>query len=120
MPTSQEDAVITIAAMSDKDAKPLTEAQWEDVKPKLRRGRPSVAQAKILVSLRFDVDVIDGMRSTGRGWQTRVNQVMREWVMAHSSIGTATSKSLLHPKLVQKKVKRVSKSARHEHEHEYA
>ena len=38
MPTSQEDAVITKAAMSDGDAKPLTEAQWEAVKPRLRRA----------------------------------------------------------------------------------
>ena len=38
LPTSQEDAVITKAAMSDRDAKPLTDAQWEAVKPKLRRA----------------------------------------------------------------------------------
>ena len=38
MPTLQEDAVITKAAMSDRDAKPLTDAQWDAVKPKLRRA----------------------------------------------------------------------------------
>ena len=32
MPTLQEDAVITKAAMSDRDAKPLTDAEWGMVK----------------------------------------------------------------------------------------
>ena len=92
MPTSQEGAVIAKAAMSDRDAKPLTDAQWEEVKPKLRRGRPPVAQTKVSVSLRFDVDVIEGMKSTGRGWQTRVNQVMREWVANHGAVKVTASK----------------------------
>lgn len=46
MPTLQEDAVITKAAMSDRDAKPLTDAQWEAGKPKLSRGRPRVTQPR--------------------------------------------------------------------------
>lgn len=92
LPTAQENSAITKAAMSDRDAKPLTDAQWEEVKPKLRRGRPPAAQTKILVSLRFDVDVVEGMRSTGRGWQTRVNQVMREWVTTHGAIKATASK----------------------------
>ncbi|PRC94329.1 BrnA antitoxin family protein [Solimicrobium silvestre] len=52
-----------------------------------RRGRPvgSVkADAKQAVKLRFDPDVLAALRSTGRGWQTRVNEVMREWVKTHA------------------------------------
>ena len=40
MPTVQEDAAITKAAMSDRDARPLTDAQWERVKPKLHCDSP--------------------------------------------------------------------------------
>lgn len=117
MPTSQEDAVITKAAMSDRDAKPLTDAQWEEVKPKLRRGRPPVTQKKIPISVRFDPDVVEGMKSTGRGWQTRVNLVMREWIMTNMSVKVTASKPLIHPKLRQSKDKKVSKTPKRDHEY---
>ena len=48
-----------------------------------RRGRPigsTKADSKQAVKLRFDPDVLAALRATGRGWQTRVNDVMREWV----------------------------------------
>ncbi|MDO8693522.1 MAG: BrnA antitoxin family protein [Sheuella sp.] len=115
VPSSEENTVITKAAMSDRDAKPLTDAQWEAIKPKLRRGRPPVANKKVLVSVRFDPDVVLGMKSTGRGWQTRVNQVMREWVTTNASIKTIASKPLTQPKLNQSKVKKLSKSSKHEY-----
>lgn len=46
-----------------------------------RRGRPvgSVKQDnKQAVKLRFDTDVLDALRASGRGWQTRVNDAMRD------------------------------------------
>lgn len=33
MPTPQEDSAITKSAISDADAKPLTDAEWEAVRP---------------------------------------------------------------------------------------
>lgn len=38
LPTPEEDAAITAAAMSDPDAVPHTDAEWKAVKPLLRRG----------------------------------------------------------------------------------
>jgi uncharacterized protein (DUF4415 family) len=52
-----------------------------------RRGRPvgSLKTApKEKTSIRFDSDVLAALRATGRGWQTRVNDVMREWVARHA------------------------------------
>jgi hypothetical protein len=46
IPTAQEDAVITRVAMSDRDAKPLTDAQWDAVKPELLRERPPEARCQ--------------------------------------------------------------------------
>jgi uncharacterized protein (DUF4415 family) len=49
-----------------------------------RRGRPvgSVKAApKVQTAIRFDPDVLAALRATGRGWQTKVNDVMRDWVM---------------------------------------
>jgi len=55
-----------------------------------RRGRPTgsvKADSKQAVKLRFDPDVLAALRATGRGWQTRVNDVMREWVKTHAKSG---------------------------------
>jgi uncharacterized protein (DUF4415 family) len=54
-----------------------------------RRGRPvgSVkADSKVAVKLRLDPDVLAGLRATGRGWQTRVNEQMRDWLKTHSAV----------------------------------
>ena len=41
------------------------------------RGRPPVAQPKQQVSLRLDPDVIEKFRATGKGWQARINEVLK-------------------------------------------
>jgi len=48
-----------------------------------RRGRPvgSVKENhKIQTAIRFDPEVLAALKATGRGWQTRVNNVMKEWL----------------------------------------
>jgi uncharacterized protein (DUF4415 family) len=45
-----------------------------------KRGRPAgsvKADAKVSTTIRFDRDVLDGLKATGPGWQTRVNDTMR-------------------------------------------
>lgn len=44
-----------------------------------RRGRPAKPEAerKELVSLRLSRDVIDWLRATGPGWQTRIEEMLR-------------------------------------------
>jgi len=83
--TDEEDAEITSAAMSDPDARPLTDEEWERVKPLGRIGarpvgRPKVENPRRKVTLRLEAMVIDYFRSTGKGWQTRANNVLREAV----------------------------------------
>ena len=48
-----------------------------------RRGRPrgSVhAVKKRSTTIRFDADVLEALRATGPGWQTRINAAAREWL----------------------------------------
>jgi uncharacterized protein (DUF4415 family) len=80
IPTDDEDAAITAAALSDPDAVPLTDEEWEAVKPRLRRGRPLSAERKVSTTIRFDADVLEAMKATGPGWQTRINELVREYV----------------------------------------
>jgi uncharacterized protein (DUF4415 family) len=46
----------------------------------IRRGRPKSPAPKKQVTLRLDADVLEGMRATGPGWQTRANEALRKWV----------------------------------------
>lgn len=87
VPTPEEDAVITAAAMSDPDAIPLTDAEWDVVKPLARIGRPPSAKPlKVPTTIRFDADVLAALKASGKGWQTRVNEAMREWLKSHSRV----------------------------------
>jgi len=45
-----------------------------------RVREPQKAPTKIPITIRFDPDVLDGLRATGKGWQTRANAVLRDWL----------------------------------------
>ena len=45
--------------------------------PRTRRG-PQQAPVKRQVTLRLSPDVVDSFRATGKGWQTRIDQALRE------------------------------------------
>ena len=47
---------------------------------KRRRGRPPLESPKKLVTLRLDADVLERLRSSGKGWQGRVNEVLKKTV----------------------------------------
>lgn len=84
VPTPEEDAAITKAAMQDPDALPYTDEEWAAVKPK--RGRPRVEVRKEPISIRLDVRVLSAFKATGEGWQTRMNDALLEWAGQHGMI----------------------------------
>lgn len=43
-------------------------------------GRPPKEVTKQQVTLRLDPDVLDRLRATGPGWQSRVNEALRAWL----------------------------------------
>ncbi len=53
------------------------QASAEMLKP---RGRPKATITKTRVNIRLDADILDAFQATGRGWQTRVNAALREWL----------------------------------------
>lgn len=85
MPSTQEDKAITAAAKSDPDAQPLTPKQLKAMLPmRALRGRPKSESPKQLVSVRYSADVLAYFRSTGDGWQSRMDGVLRAYVTRHS------------------------------------
>jgi uncharacterized protein (DUF4415 family) len=47
-----------------------------------RRGRPRLPHPKRQVTLRLDSDVLDSLRNSGPGWQSRVNAILRDAMKA--------------------------------------
>ena len=85
MPTAEEDKTITAAARSDPDAKPLTPKQLKSLVPmQALRGRPKSEHKKLLVSVRYSQEVVEFFKSTGEGWQSRMDGVLRQYVARHS------------------------------------
>lgn len=86
LPTPEEDAAITKAAMEDPDAVPFTDEEWARVQPKRSRGRPLSDAPKVPTSLRLDPRVLDAFKATGDGWQTRMNNALLEYAQQHGMI----------------------------------
>jgi|SRR5574343_109996 uncharacterized protein (DUF4415 family) len=84
LPGDGEDAAITAAALSDPDNQPLTTAQLQTLKPYVPRGRPSGSGAKTQVTLRIDSEILDGFKAAGAGWQTRINDALKDWRRSHA------------------------------------
>ena len=89
----EEDAAITRAALEDPDNPPCTEADFGEARPVtdfpelaeiLRKagklGRPPLPedQRKQRVTLYLDRDVVERLKTDGRGWQTRANAALRK------------------------------------------
>jgi len=68
-------------------------ADWEGATLKLggveigrakTRG-PNRRPTKEQVAVRYSPDVLAAFRATGRGWQTRMDEALRDWLKTHSS-----------------------------------
>lgn len=70
--TREEDAALTKAALDDPDTVLITSLT------KRRPGRPIADAPKMPVSIRLSPDVLDYYRSTGPGWQSRIDETLRK------------------------------------------
>ena len=91
--TPEEEAAINRGIADDPDNPELTEADFARMRPAievvpdivedwLRRTRGKQQKpTKVLVSLRLERDVVDRLRASGRGWQSRANDMLRKAVL---------------------------------------
>ena len=101
-PTPEEEVAINAGIAADPDAFELDDAWFARAKPaseffdaqtyaslvalKRRPGERGAQKrpTKVATTIRFDQDVLEVLKAGGRGWQTRVNEAMREWLKTHS------------------------------------
>jgi uncharacterized protein (DUF4415 family) len=75
---TETDELKAVSALPDEhldtsDIPPLTEAFWENAV-----RNPFYRPVKQQITVRMDADVLTWLRSTGRGYQTKLNSILRE------------------------------------------
>src|SRR4051794_12360483 len=91
-PEEEEKDAINRGIALDPDAPEWTAEDWANARPMnevmpdlveaWRRSRGKQRKpAKVLVSMRLDSDVIDTLRASGPGWQSRANELLRKAVL---------------------------------------
>ena len=78
VPTPEEDAAINAGIAADPDTYELKDAEIAQLRP--LRGRPPLARPKAALTMRVDADVLDALKASGPGWQTRINELLRDAV----------------------------------------
>lgn len=48
-----------------------------------RPGRPTGSGSKVSTTIRFDAEVLEAFRQQGPGWQTRMNDALKDWLATH-------------------------------------
>jgi uncharacterized protein (DUF4415 family) len=79
--TPEEEAAITRGIEADPDTFEPTDEQFAQMKR--RGGRPKLANPKVAVTVRYDADIVESFKAGGEGWQTRMNNALREWLSTH-------------------------------------
>lgn len=93
MPTPEEEAAIQRGIAADPDNPEWTEEDFARAKPAakvlgaetvealVRRRGAQREPTKVPVSLRLDADVVEALRASGPGWQSRANEALRKAVL---------------------------------------
>lgn len=90
--TDEEGEVREVTAADFKRAIPFS--ALPEAERKLLEGRkrgPQKTPTKEMISIRLSRDVVERLRASGTGWQARVDEHLRKWVMSESPRRSKTS-----------------------------
>lgn len=78
--------VLELDAEDFKHFKPATEALSSSLQTKLGiRGRgPQVKPTKERITIRLSPEVVEAFKAKGAGWQSRIDEALKEWLVEHS------------------------------------
>jgi uncharacterized protein (DUF4415 family) len=83
MPPDEEDAAINRGIAADSDTYEVQADDFKKMKRLGARGRARLETPKVSLSIRYDADIVEAFKSTGDGWQTRMNDALRDWLKEH-------------------------------------
>lgn len=82
-PTSIDDDAPEWGAEDFKSAKRLSDMPAEFQHAIARTRGPQKSPRKVQTAVRYDADIIEAFKADGPGWQTRMNEALREWLRTH-------------------------------------
>ena len=81
-PTAEEEAQINKGIAEDPDTYVLTDEEFKQLRP--FRGRPpSATPIKQMTTIRLDAEVLHAFKAQGPGWQTRINDALKQFLEEH-------------------------------------
>ena len=81
-PTAAENAAINAGIAADPDTYELPDVEFKQLR---RVGRPLAEVPKERITIRLSHDVVEQFRASGKGWQTRVDAALKDWLKDHSA-----------------------------------
>ena len=90
-PAEEEEAEINRQAIEDGTLHTDEElaqfrpaAEFAELQPFLKQaGRPKAEITKTPISIRLSAEVVAYFKNTGKGWQTRIDEVLKDYVEHH-------------------------------------
>jgi uncharacterized protein (DUF4415 family) len=78
---------------TDANSPATTAADWDSAVMRqgsvevgrLRTRGPGKQPRKVQVSVRYSPDVLEAFRATGAGWQTRMDEALKDWLKTHAA-----------------------------------
>lgn len=101
-PSPSEDAAINVGIAADTDSPEWTEADFVNAQPakaifdpvtfaaleslRKRQGERGLQKSptKMATTIRLSPEVMEAFKSTGQGWQTRIDSALKDWLKTHS------------------------------------
>jgi len=88
LPPLDEERIKKLKKMQDKeidvsDMPALSQEQLARFVPAKLLNRSLYRPKKVPVKINYDADVVEWFRSFGKGYQTRINTVLREYMLSH-------------------------------------
>lgn len=80
LPTPEEEVAIQADIASDSDTYELSDDELKQLKCV---GRPYAATTKEKITIRLSREVVESFRASGAGWQTRLDEALKEWLRMH-------------------------------------
>lgn len=99
----------------DDDAPELTDDEIKELRPArewfeehgipmpVPRGRPKAEKVKTSVTIRLDAETVDDYKASGPGWQTRMNEDLREGARRRRVIARLRDKRAAEEEQARKK-----------------
>ena len=86
MPEDSKKRIRSAVQVFDEENPPLTDEDLEALQPAINRHPEWFRPKKADVHLKIDIDVLEAFKAQGKGYQTRINEVLRDYILKRPNV----------------------------------